>query len=282
MSKKWRAYPGSQASFDRSVEKLRRDWDELHRGDREPFPDPTTVGKGLKASGARAGAREVEAALSSLIAAWGAFHRGDFEEAYRRGSELGPVGAVVAAKAEGIYAQYLETDETAKLRRFMAVAERCEQALAALPDAVNLHYLRAFALGRYGQGISIARALAEGLGGKVRESLSKTLAAVPNHAEAHSAMGLYHAEIIAKVGATIGGLTYGAKASAAREHLRRATELTPAAPIAWIEYGNGLLLLEGDKGLEEAEKAYRRAASIEPIDAMQALDAAYAREQLED
>lgn len=189
---------------------------------------------------------------------------------------------MVAAKAEGIYAQYLETDETAKLRRFMAVAERCEQALAALPDAVNLHYLRAFALGRYGQGISIARALAEGLGGKVRESLSKTLAAVPDHAEAHSAMGLYHAEIIAKVGATIGGLTYGAKASAAREHLRRATELTPAAPIAWIEYGNGLLLLEGDKGLEEAEKAYRRAASIEPIDAMQALDAAYAREQLED
>ncbi len=271
-----------QSSFDRSEDALRADWEALHRGDREPFPDAASVRAGLSASGMRTGARDVDRALDSLIAAWRAFHRGDFEEAHRRGLELGPIGAVVAGKAEGIHAQYLEEDAEAKLRHFMAVAERCEQALTALPGAINLHYLRAFSLGRYGQGISIARALAQGLGGKVRESLERTLAAAADHAEAHSAMGLYHAEIIAKVGATIGGLTYGAKASAAREHLKRATEITPSAPIAWIEYGNGLLLLDGEKGLAEAERAYRRAAAIEPLDAMQALDVAYAREQLED
>lgn len=281
MSNRWKAFPHHQASFDRSEEELIADWNELHRGDREPLPEPEAVRAGLKSSGRRAGVRDVEAALSALLSAWRAFHRGDFEEAYRRGDELGPIGAVVAAKAEGIYAHYLEQDEEAKLRRFQAVAERCEHALRALPDAVNLHYLRAFALGRYGQGISIARALAQGLGGKVRESLEKTLALARDHAEAHSAMGLYHAEIVAKVGATIGGLTYGAKPSAARDHLRRATELTPNAPIAWIEYGNGLLLLDGEKALAEAESAYRRAAALKPLDAMQALDVAYAREQLE-
>lgn len=282
MSKGWRPFPVPRASFDRPEEALRAAWDELHRGDREPFPDPASLKPALAASGARAGAREADAASASLVAAWRAFHRGDFEEAYRRGLELGALGAVVASKAEGIYAQYLVEDADAKLRHFMAVAERCEKALAVLPAAVNVHYLRAFALGRYGQGISIAKALAQGLGGKVRESLERTLAAAPDHAEAHSAMGLYHAEIIAKVGATIGGLTYGAKGSAAREHLRRATELTPKAPIAWIEYGNGLLLLDGEKALAEAERVYRLAAGLQPMDAMQALDVAYAREQLED
>jgi hypothetical protein len=61
-----------------------------------------------------------------------------------------------------------------------------------------------------------------------------------------------------------------------------ALKLTPKAPIAWIEYGNGLLMLHGDSKVDEAEKAYARAAAVKPIDAMQALDAAFAKEQLED
>jgi tetratricopeptide (TPR) repeat protein len=75
----------------------------------------------------------------------------------------------------------------------------------------------------------------------------------------------------------VGKLTYGASADKALEHFERALELTPEAPIAHIEYGNGLYLLFGDKRLEESNAAYEKAAKIKPIDAMQKLDVEYAK-----
>ena len=83
----------------------------------------------------------------------------------------------------------------------------------------NSHYRHAFALGRYSQGLSIAKALKQGIAGKVRASLDTALELAPKHAEAHTALALYHAEIIGKIGAMIGGLTYGAKAGLRRPML---------------------------------------------------------------
>ena len=94
-------------------------------------------------------------------------------------------------------------------------------------------------------------------------------------------MALYHAEIIGKVGAMLGGLTYGAKASAADSHIQAALELTPDSPIAHIEHGNVLLLLHGSKQEDAAAAAYEKAAESNPLDAMETLDAAYARAELE-
>ncbi|HSH27094.1 MAG TPA: hypothetical protein VK972_04905, partial [Wenzhouxiangella sp.] len=183
----------------------------------------------------------------------------------------------VANKASGIYADYLEEDEERKTEIYRAGIERAEQAIAERPDDANAHYFHAFLLGRYSQSISIAKALARGIGGKVRESLDNALALAPEHAEAHTALGLYHAEIINKVGKMVGKLTYGASADEALEHFERALELTPEAPIAHIEYGNGLYLLFGDKRLDESNAAYAKAASLKPIDAMQKLDMEYAK-----
>jgi hypothetical protein len=41
------------------------------------------------------------------------------------------------------------------------------------------------------------------------------------------------------------------------------------------------MLLRGDKGEDAAAAAYEKAANLKPNDAMEALDAAYARAQLE-
>ena len=103
----------------------------------------------------------------------------------------------------------------------------------------------------------------------------------PKHAEAHTAMALYHAEIIGKVGSVIGGLTYGAKAAEAEKHIATALKLTPDSPIAHIEYGNVLMLLHGDKKEDAAAGEYEKAARLKPLDAMESLDAAYAAAQLE-
>ena len=130
----------------------------------------------------------------------------------------------------------------------------------------------ALALGRYSQRISIIKALANGIATRVRSHLDITLKLAPEHAEAHIALGLYHAEIVAKIGALLAGLTYQASGEAALEQFRRAIKLTPRSPIANIEYANGLLLLDAQKHREQAQELYARAAATEPADAMEQLD----------
>ncbi|HEY6828310.1 MAG TPA: hypothetical protein VI259_15730, partial [Gemmatimonadaceae bacterium] len=152
---------------------------------------------------------------------------------------------------------------------------------AAAPDDANAHYLYAYALGRYGQGISVAKALAQGFGGKIRDALVKTLELAPKHAEAAVAFGAYQAEVIAKVGGIVAGLTYGAKKDSALKQFELALKLFPESPIVHIEYANGLILLFGKNRLDEATKLYARAAAAKPADAMERLDVELAKRELE-
>lgn len=277
----WAPFPHDARPFTYPGEALKAAWARLHAGDREPFPDLKRAKALLKAAGEAAPRCDAAALAAALQEAWRAFHRGDFRAAFDAGEALGPVGASVAAKAIGIHATYLVDDDDEKLRRLERAADLADAAIAALPGEANSHYRHAFALGRYSQGLSIAKALALGIAGKVRASLDAALALAPNHAEAHTALALYHAEIIGKVGAMIGGLTYGAKASEAEKHIQAALKLTPASPIAHIEHGNVLLLLDRRRHEAAATAAYERAASLTPLDAMEALDVAYAQSQLE-
>jgi tetratricopeptide (TPR) repeat protein len=250
----WTDFPHSDKAFRYPGDKLEKHWAELHRGDREPFPDD---------------AQRQEA--------WRRFHSGDFAGAVSLADEIGLAAHAVANKASGIYADYLVDDDDQKIAIYQAGIERAERAIDTHPDDPNAHYFHAFLLGRYSQCISIGQALAKGIGGKVKHSLEKALALEPDHAEAHTALGLYNAEIIDKVGKMVGKLTYGASAEQAMKHFERALELTPNAPIAHIEYGNGLYLLYGDKRLDDSNAAYEKAAAIKPIDAMQKLDVEFAK-----
>lgn len=278
----WAAFPHDAKAFAYAGDALKKAWPKLHAGDAEPFPDAKRAGALIKAAGKAAPKGvDAEALAAALQEAWRAFHRGDFKAAFDAGEKLGPVGASVAVKALGIHATYLVEDEAEQLKRYQQAAKLAEAAVAALPEEANSHYRYAFALGRYSQGLSIAKALKDGIAGKVRTALDATLELEPKHAEAHTAMALYHAEIIDKIGGMIGGLTYGAKAGEAEKHIKTALKLTPDSPIAHIEHGNVLMLLHGDKQEAAAAAAYEKAAKLKPADAMEALDAAYAREQLE-
>lgn len=278
----WAPFPHDAAAFDYGGDALKKAWPRLHAGDAEPFPDAKRA-KALIAAAGKAAPKGLDAdgLANALQDAWRAFHAGDFKTAFDAGSALGPVGASVAVKALGIHATHLVTSEAEQLKRYEQAASLAEAAIAALPDEANSHYRRAYALGRYSQGLSIAKALKQGIAGKVRDSLHTALALAPKHAEAHTALALYHAEIIDKIGAMIGGLTYGAKAAEAESHIATALKLTPQSPIAHIEHGNVLMLLHGEKKEAAAAAAYEKAAKLKPADAMEALDAAYAAEQIE-
>jgi tetratricopeptide (TPR) repeat protein len=277
--KNWATFPHKDKAFDYAGDKLAKAWPKLHVGDQEPFPDQTHLAALLEIQ-PKLG-KDAAAIAAQLQEAWRCFHRGDFQQAYETGIALKALGASVAIKAAGIHATHLLEDEAARTARYEDLVRLADEALVALPGEINSHYRRAYAMGRLSQSISIAKALAQGLAGKVRESLVTTLKMAPKHAEALTALGLYHAEIVDKVGAMLAKLTYGANAADAEKHLKAALKLTPDSPIAWVEYGNGLLLLHGDKREDEVAEAYDKAARIKPKDAMEALDAAWAKAQIE-
>jgi len=275
----WTAFPHPDKAYDYAGDKLAKAWPKLHAGDQEPFPDDRHIGKLIKSNpGIGKDSGKIAAALQD---AWRAFHRGDFHEAFDAGVALKALGASVAVKAGGIHATYLVKGEKEKAARYETLAGLAQGAIDALPAEANSHYRHAYALGRYSQSISIAQALAQGVAGKVRASLDATLKLAPKHAEARTALGLYHAEIVGKVGGMLAKITYGASAGEAEKQLKEALKLTPDSPIAWIEYGNMLLLLHGDRREDDVAQAYRKASKLKPRDAMEALDAAWAADQIE-
>jgi tetratricopeptide (TPR) repeat protein len=255
---KWTEFPYENDDFEYSGSALKKAWKKLHIGDCEPYPKD-----------------------ASLEEAWRCFHKGDFQTAVTLADKAGISGHVVANKATGIYATYLESNEKKKIDLFQAAIARAEKAIQAEPKNPNSHYFHAFNLGRYSQSISVVKALKQGVGGKISHSLQTTLKLQPAHAEAHTALGMYHAEIIDKVGKMLGSVTYGASEKEALKHFETAIKLTPASPIAHIEYGNGLYLLYGDKRIDEVTDLYIKASEMTPIDAMEQLDVASAIAELE-
>lgn len=255
----WTAFPYHDEAYVYDAERLKQAWARLHVGDVEPFPKK-----------------------AALVDAWIAYHAGEFRTAAKLGLAIGVDGYSVAHKASCVSATYVETNEKRKFALYEEVAERCERQQAEQPDNPAGWYWQALALGRYSQGISIVKALAQGIAPKVRAGLEKTIRLAPAHAEAHVALGVYHAEIIGSVGVLIGALTYGARKDDCYRAFRRALELNPASPIAYIEYANALVTLDGKKKMGEAVGLYQQAAALEPQDAKERLEVELAKEHLEE
>lgn len=255
---KWLPYPHPAKEFAFAGDALKKSWPRLHRGDCEPFPRAAAVQE-----------------------AWRLFHQGRFGEAVDKGLGAGGAGITAANKAQAIYANGVETKDAARLAHFEEVMRRAEAQAREDAGNPNAHYLYAYAAGRYSQRISVAKALAAGYGGKIRAALDAALKLAPKHADAHIALGTWHAEIIDKVGALVGRLTYGADARAGEAHFRKALELAPDSPIARIEMANGLVMLHGKRMVEEAGRLYAEAARMAPRDAMERIDVELARAEME-
>ena len=255
---KWTAFPHDASDYTYDAAALKKKWTRLHGGDAEPLPTDAKV-----------------------LAAWSLFHAGEFQKGYDAGLKAGGAGITVANKAMSIYANYLEKSEKTRLAMFMEVSERAEAQQAEEPKNPNAYYWQAYALGRYSQGISVAKALAQGLGSKVKTALETAIKLQPRHADAHIALGAFHAEVIDKVGSLL-GRTQGASKDQGLLMYKTALKLNPNSAIAMVEYANGLVMLEGDKKMKEAEKLYADAAAFDPADAMERLDVEMAKAELED
>ena len=255
---KWTAFPHDASDYTYDAAALKKNWARLHAGDAEPLPKDDKV-----------------------LAAWALFHAGQFHKAMEAGLKAGGAGITVANTAQTIYATYLEKSEQTKLELFTEAAERAEAQIKAEPKNPNAYYFMALALGRYSQGISVAKALAQGLGGKVKTALETAIKLAPKHADAHIALGSFHAEVIDKVGSLL-GRTQGASKDTGLSLYKNALKLNPTSAVAMVEYANGLVMLEGEKKIKEATKLYEDAAACVPMDAMERLDVEMAKAELED
>ena len=255
---RWTAFPYDGDAYRYDAAALKRHWPRLHAGDAEPWPQDDKV-----------------------LAAWALFHAGDFQKAFEAGLKVGGAGLTVANKAQCIQANYLETREKNRLAMFLEAAERAEAQQVTDPGNANAFYWEGYAIGRYGQGINVAQALAQGLGSRVKAALEATIELAPRHADAHIALGTFHAEVIDKVGKLL-GRAQGADAATGLKMFRKALELNPGSAIAKVEYANGLVMLEGDKKMKEAEQLYADAAASTAMDAAERLDIEMAKAELED
>ena len=254
----WTSFAHAGAyGFD--ADQLQKNWSRLHRGDCEPWP--------------------VEEAVRH---AWALFHNGEFEKAVEAGLKAGGDGITVANKATCMYANYLEQREKNRLDLFMETAARAQAQQAIAPQNANAWYWQAYALSRYSQGISVAKALAQGLGNKVKTALERTLALAPRHADAHMTLAAFHADVIDKVGPLIGAMTYGVKKDVSLAHFKEALRLNPGSAIVMTEYAHGMVMLEDDKRLEEAGELYEKAWACEPLDATEQLNMEMVRVELQE
>jgi tetratricopeptide (TPR) repeat protein len=280
----WNKFPHDASGYLFEGDSLAEAWADLHRGDRVEYPDTAWVEQTLEQA-PTAAAASFDGDFASLAAAiqdaWRCYHAGDFEKAVEISEQCGLIAHSPANKATGIYATYLEPDETKAQVCFLSAVERAEAAMEILPDDPGCYYFHAFNLGRYSQSISIVKALSEGIGGKIQASLETAIDLQPGHADANIALGAYYAEVIDKVGKMLGKLTYGATPGKSLKHYERALELCPDAPIAYIEYANGLYLLYGDDRLDEVTDLYIKATEMQAVDAMAKLDIEAALAEME-
>jgi len=255
---RWTPFPyAGEYNFDATT--VKNNWARLHAGDLELLPhDP------------------------QLLEAWAHFHNGEFHKATQLGLSLGPAGMNVANKATCVYATYLEKHEERRLALFLEVAARAEEQALRDPLNINALYWRAYALGRYSQGISVAKALAQGLGNKVKTNLEHVIKHQPNHADAHVVLGNFHAEVIDKVGSLIGAMAYGANRDIGLKLFTKALQLNVDSAYCMVEYARAILMMDGEKMMEEATRLYQLAARAKPIDALERLEVEMAKNELDD
>ncbi len=253
---KWTAFP-YQGDYLFDASSVKNHWARLHVGDAEPLPKD-----------------------GGVLEAWALFHNGDFQKAVEAGLALGHAGLTVANKAACVYETFLESKEQARLDLYLEVARRAGSQAHDDPLNFNAHYWHGYALGRYSQGISVAKALAQGIGNKVKGSLEQAIELQPKHVDAHIALGAFHAEVIDKVGSLIGAMTYGARKDTGLSLFEQALKLNIESVMGMIEYANAMLMLEGERMLKEATRLYQQAATAKPMDAMERLNAEMARSEL--
>ena len=207
-----------------------------------------------------AGGQTIDAALA-------AYAEGRFVEAAELGESLATSGGyALAAKSLAIHGFHIAADDEGP--EFFARAVRAaEEAIRLDPGNPEAHFQSAHAIGREAQIVGVMEALSRGYARRIREATEEAIRLDPEMGEAYLTLASWHAEIVNRMGRVIAGMTYGASRRDAIEHYERALELAPNEIEVYMEYANGLLLLNRNRGRAQARELLSRGIEIAPRDA---------------
>ena len=202
----------------------------------------------------------VDVNAQSIDEARAAFEEGRFLEAADIAEALQTSdGYALAAQSLAVFGRYLASEEnrTRILQRAMDFGEAAVQADSTNPET---HYQAAHAAGRYAQNLGKMTAMKKGMAQKTLRLLEAALAVKPDFAEAHMALGGWHADI-ASAG-PLARMIYGGNRKSAIKHFERAMELEPNSIYILYQYAIRLPELDGDSGRDRAWKLLAKAAQL--------------------
>lgn len=218
---------------------------------------------GVIGLGGPAGASDANA--QSMDDARTAFEEGRFLQAADLAEAFqSSEGYALAAQSLAAHGHFMATGDERKgfLERAMRLGEAAVRADSSNAEA---YYQSAHAVGRYAQSVGKLTALRRGLAGKIRGLLEDTLAIRPDFAEAHMALGSWHAGI-ASAG-RVARFIYKGNRKDAVIHYERALELEPDSKVILMEYALNLPELDREGGRERAGALLSKAAELPVLDA---------------
>lgn len=290
----WKPFPYDQSAYDYSGDKLRQAWPQLVRGfgGSYPYPDeewlisiatkyPEMVEReAAKVAGFSGKPEEATRYVESVQDVWRMVFRGDLANAKTKGLALGIGGQVPGLFAQVIYAQFLEQDEDEKQRLFEEIIQYTEQAGDLVQADIVAQFGSVYAKGRLGELLSIPVVLKRGYTSQIPDELDAMLAKYPNQPFALALYGGYEAGVIRKVGKLVGRMTYGATTDKMEDYFSRSFKAKSDLPIGHYEYANALTYVYGDDEDAKVLEHLKLATSIKPINAMEALEVAHAKQLL--
>lgn len=290
----WKPFPYDQSAYDYSGDKLRQAWPQLTRGfgTDYPFPDAdwvlimaTTYPKALELTvtgntGFTGKPEEAELYAAKLQDVWRLMFRGDFAEAKQQGLALGVGGQIPAMFAQVVYAMFLVPDQAEKHQLLEEVIAYTDQAGELVKADTVAQFGSVYAKARLGEELSVPVVLKRGYTSQIPAELKVLLAKQPQQPFALALYGGYEAGVIRKVGKVVGRMTYGVSADNMEKYFNRSFKAQDNLPIGHYEYANALTYVYGDDEQAKALQHLKRAVAIKPINAMEALEVAYAQKLL--
>jgi hypothetical protein len=211
---------------------------------------------------------------AGLLDAQALYAKGEFQKASDAAVAAGGAdGLAFAAKANSIYANTRPAGEQEGL--YAKSEGYARQAIKLDAKNDDGYFELARALGRLSQLRGVLAALTQGLGTQVKDNLDKALSLNPKNASAWVALGLWHAEIVAK-GV---GFLYGADGGKVAPAMEKAIALEPDQIIHRVEYAKALMLLD-PKNKPKAIELLEKAITLKVNDVAEGLDLERAKKDL--
>ncbi len=292
----WKPFPYDQSGFDYSGDKLRQAWPQLTRGfgDNYPFPDAqwvmkmaTSYPKALEMTvagntGFTGKPEDAEVYAQKLQNVWRLVFKGDFAQAKKEGLALGVGGQVPAMFAQVVYAMFLVPNQEEKHRLLEEVIDYTDKAGELVQADTVAQFGRVYAKARLGEELSVPVVLKRGYTSQIPKELDALLAKQPDQPFALALYGGYEAGVIRKVGKMVGKMTYGVSADKMETYFAQSFKQADNLPIGHYEYANALTYVYGDDEEAKAIQHLKQAVALKPINAMEALEVAHAKELLKE